>query len=132
MNKGFTVMAFATLLSLSLSAECKPGYRVATVLKVFSQDFSAGPPTRRARPADEAGAAEQHGTASARTAILRAGGRRYEYRMLPGSASKQPPLVVGQELCLGGENGHIHLMTREGEILPGVVRPIPALPRTTQ
>jgi hypothetical protein len=126
MNIHICLLSLMVLGSL-VSAECKPGYQSATVVKVLS--VSSGPSSPA--PADEKEpSAKRNIRTSARLVIFGAGGMRYALRLPPRVGSHDVQVAAGQEVCFRKEGKTIRVLTGDGKPLPGVAHPISQMPQS--
>ncbi|HVP53249.1 MAG TPA: hypothetical protein VMT05_14120 [Terriglobales bacterium] len=119
-DKYVCFLSLVALGSLAVSAECKPGYQSARVVKVLA--VSAGPsaPVR----ADEESPQPAKG---ARLVIFGAGGKQYGLRLPPGSDLS---VATGDQVCFRKEGKTIRVETDNGKQLPGVAHPVREMPQT--
>jgi len=123
MNKYICLLFVFALSSIAVSAECKPGYQSAKVVKILRASPGATAPAR----VDEE--SPQHPTApSTRLVIFGTRGQEYELRLSPGPNS--PAVAAGDEVCFRKEGKMIRVLTSEGRPLPGVAHPIRQTPQT--
>jgi len=108
------------LSSVMVSAECKPGYQSAKVVKVLAVSRGVSAPAR----ADEE--VSQPAVRRAYLVILSAGGKQYGLRLPPGS---DVSVAAGDEVCLGEEGKTIRVLTQNGKTLPGAVYSIRQMPQ---
>lgn len=125
MNKYICLLFVFALSSVAVSAECKPGYQSAKVVKVLNVSPGTSAPAR----ADQEDQSPQRPAApSARLVIFGARGQQYELRLPPGSNS--PTVAAGDEVCFRKEGKTIRVFTGDGKPLPGVAHPIREMPQT--
>ena len=117
----FCFLSLVALGSLAASAECKPGYQSAKVVKVLAVSAGATVP---AQAQEEFPQPSQ----SARLVIFGTGGKQYGLRMPPGPASQEVSVAPGDQVCFRKEDKTIHVLTVDGKPLPGVAHPIRQLP----
>jgi hypothetical protein len=126
MNKHICLLSLMVLGSL-VSAECKPGYQSATVVKVLS--VSSGPSAPA--PADEEEpSAKRSVRANARLVIFGTSSTRYGLRLPARVGSHDVRVAVGQEVCFRKEGKTIRVLTGDGKPLPGVAHPISQMPQS--
>jgi len=102
-NKYICFVFVLALCPLSVSAECKPGYQSATVVKVLS--VSSGPSAPA--PADEKEPSpKRNSPATGRLVIFDASGKQYGLRLPPGSNLS---VAAGQALCFRQEGKAIRI-----------------------
>jgi len=123
MNKYVGLLFVLALSSGIVSAECKPGYQSAKVMKVLHVSPGVTAPAR----ADEE-SPQNPAAPSARLVIFGAPGQEYELRLSPGPNS--PAVAAGDEVCFRKEGKMIRVLTSEGRPLPGVAHPIRQTPQT--
>jgi hypothetical protein len=123
MNKYICWLAVLALGCVATSAECKPGYQSARVVKVFN----VSPGAAAAARADE-GSPQRPAAPSARLVIFGARGQQYELRLPPGSNS--PQVAAGDEVCFRKEGKSIRVLTGDGRSLPGGAHPLRQMPQT--
>ena len=123
MNKYFCLLFGFALSSVLVSAQCKPGYQSAKVVKVLTVSAGVSAPVR----ADEESSQPSAGR-SAQLVIFGARGQQYELRLPPGSDSSK--VTVGDEVCFRREGKTIRVLTGDGKQLPGVAHSIREMPQT--
>ncbi len=123
MNKYICLLMMFALSSVAVSAECKPGYQSAKVVKVLHVSPGVSAPAR----ADEE--SPQHvAAASARLVIFSAHGQQYELRLPPGPNS--PAVTARDEVCFRKEGKMIRVLTGDGTPLPGLAHSVRQTPQT--
>jgi hypothetical protein len=123
MNKCICLLAVLALGSVAISAECKPGYQSAKVMKVLNVSPGAAAPARADEESPQPAAAQ-----SARLVIFGARGQQYELRLPPGSNS--PEVAAGDAVCFRKEGKTIRVLTGDGTPLPGLAHSIRQTPQT--
>jgi len=123
MNQYIGLLFVFALSSLAVSAECKPGYQSAKVVKVLKVSPGAAAPAR----ADEE-SPQRPAAPSARLVIFGARAQQYGLRLPPGSNS--PEVAAGDEVCFHKEGMMIRVLTGDGKPLPGVAHPIRQMSQT--
>ncbi len=123
MNNYICFVSLLALGSLAVSAECKPGYQSAKVVKVLAVSAGASAPAR----ADEESPQRAQ---SARLVIFGAGGKQYGLRLPPSSGSQEVSVAAGDQICFRKEGKTIRVLTGDGKLLPGVAHPVREMPQT--
>jgi hypothetical protein len=123
MKKYIGLLIVFALSSVMISAECKPGYQSAKVVKVLHVSPGVAAPAR----ADE-DSPQRPATPGARSVIFGVPGQPYELRLPPGSNS--PEVAAGNEVCFRKEGKMIRVLTGDGKPLPGAAHPIHQMPQT--
>jgi hypothetical protein len=123
MKKYIWFLFVVPLCSLSVAAECGPGYQSAKIVKVLRASPGASTPAR----ADEGSPRDAQ---NARLVIFGAGGKQYGMRLPSGSGSQEVSVAVGDEVCFRKEGTVIRARTGDGKRLPGVAHPMREMPQT--
>jgi len=123
MNKYICLLMMFALSSVAVSAECKPGYQSAKVVRVLHVSPGVSAPAR----ADEE-SPQRPAAPSARLVIFGARAQQYGLRLPPGSNS--PEVAAGDEVCFRKEGKMIRVLTGDGKPLPGAAHPIHQTPQT--
>ncbi|HMK28047.1 MAG TPA: hypothetical protein VK473_00075 [Terriglobales bacterium] len=120
-------LAILAVFSAQLFGACRPGQQTGKIIKVIDEDLSAQSAGTASRPMPPGQSAKPNPATVSRSIIFAIGNQRYGLRMAPGSASQALEFSPGEELCVRTEETKIQVLTKDGEPIPGVSRPIPAL-----
>jgi len=122
MNKYICLLIVFALSSVAVSAERKPGYQSAKVVKVVHVSPGVSAPAK----ADEE--SPQHvAAATTRLVIFGAPGPQYGLRLPLGNS---PEVAAGDEVCFRKQGKLIRVVTSDGKPLPGVAHAIHQMPQT--
>ncbi|HXZ78816.1 MAG TPA: hypothetical protein VEG30_02730 [Terriglobales bacterium] len=118
-----------TIFSARLSGACGPGDQTGKVIKIIDEDLSSQGAGATSRPQPPGQSAKPNPATLSRSIIFAIGNQRYGLRIPPGSPSQSLNLSSGEEICIRTEETKMHVLTKDGEPIPGTARPIPSLHR---